>query len=182
MDTSRSTNDTGSFGTGGTGGTGGGTHRGEGTRSEGAETVCVFWLGERAYGISTDFVGEVVAIDSWVPVPGSHAAVEGLFNLRGAPVALIDMVSALELPEASVALDDSVIALVLRRDGGPIAGLVIDRMESVVRYDQGRFAARDWAAEHAVVSGFLDMDDRELVVTLLDPEVVTDRLHDLSFQ
>src|SRR6185295_6776910 len=60
-------------------------------------TLCAFWLGQQCFAISADIVSEVVSVESFTPVPLAPAAVVGLFNLRGTPVALVDLVRALTL-------------------------------------------------------------------------------------
>src|SRR6185295_1390429 len=53
--------------------------------------LCAFWLGEHCYGLQTALVGEVVTVEALTPVPLAPPPVRGLFNLRGAPVALVDL-------------------------------------------------------------------------------------------
>lgn len=153
------------------------------------DTVCAFWLGARCYGISTSLVGEVYAVEDVIPVPLAPPAVVGLFSLRGAPVALVDSARVLELPGQAVAPAElaargarATIALVIRKGTTLLAGLRIDRMDSVVGLDQGTWSPRDWAAEHAAVSGFLELPERQLVVTLFDTQAVVDRLHALRYR
>src|SRR5687768_6740409 len=86
----------------GTRGSGSSTASGGGPTLERYQhNLCAFWLGEHCYGLQTALVGEVVTVEALTPVPLAPAPVRGLFNLRGAPVALVDLAQVLELPDAS---------------------------------------------------------------------------------
>lgn len=151
-----------------------------------ADSVCVFWLGPQAYAVQSALVGEVFLVDAWVPVPAAPAPVLGLFNLRGTPVALVDLAGALELPvTAATAADDEQarLALVLRTPAMTV-GAHIRKMEMVVPAKRALYIAPDGAAdEHPVVAGFLELPGRpELTITLLDPEELTARLMRLRYR
>ncbi|MFO0744407.1 MAG: chemotaxis protein CheW [Myxococcota bacterium] len=118
-------------------------------------------------------------------MPLSPPAVLGVFNLRGAPVALVDTARVLDLPGAGASLPaagHSATALVIRRASTILAGLLIDRMDSVIGLEQGAFTPRDWAAEHAAVGGFLELAARKLVITLFDSNAVVERIHALKYR
>jgi purine-binding chemotaxis protein CheW len=150
------------------------------------QNLCAFWLGEHCYGLETTLVGEVVEVDAVAPVPLAPAAVRGLFNLRGTPLALVDAVRVLDLPEPPM-LDEArpgrpLVALVLRTEA-IVLGLLIRRMEMVISGGRGVFSAPEPAsAEHPVVAGFLELPDRGgLTVTVLDPEALLGRLDRLRY-
>lgn len=150
-------------------------------------SVCVFWLGTQCYGVQSALVGEVFMIEAFVPVPVAPAPVMGLFNLRGTPVALVDLAQALELPgmqqPTAHAADRALLALVLRTQAITV-GVHIRKMEVVVPAGQGLFHAPDPSAgEHPVVGGFLELPARpDLTITLLDPEELLTRLARLRYR
>jgi purine-binding chemotaxis protein CheW len=138
--------------------------------------LCTFWLGARHFGLDVSLVGEVVTLDTIASVPASPPAVRGLFNLRGTPVALLDLSVVLDLEAAKS--EGSTTALVLRNDE-LLLGLVIDRMEAVTASDRGTFVERG-AEDHPAVSGFLELaaldGEKKEVVTVLEPAVLLERL------
>lgn len=139
---------------------------------------CVFWLAQRRYAFPTSLIGELVSVDAPVPVPLTPAAVLGVFSLRGAPVALLDLVTALELPIEPQRSAKS--ALVLRQDERVIAAIAVDRMDAVLAESaQLRFAPRNNHIEHPAVLGFLGNQD---VITVLDPAYCLARLDRLKFR
>src|SRR5437870_337405 len=150
----------------------GGAHAGPST----ARSICSFWLGSRCFGLDVGLVGEVVTVTGIAPVPMAPSSVRGLFNLRGMPVALVDLARVLEFSDQTNDDQGETTALVLRTDG-MIVGAVIDRMEAVIPGGRGTFTAADNSTEHPVVRGFLELDDgAHRVITLLDPGAVVERL------
>lgn len=161
-------------------GSGTGTGTGSGSQRHLNSSVCAFWVSERCYAIETSLVGEVVNIEQVTPVPMAPPAILGLFNLRGMPVALIDLAQVLELPSGSARASESRVALVLRGKSGPLAAALIDRMEMVVPPGGGVFTPRS-ANEHPAVHGFLSVDVRGgLVLTLVDSAALMQRLERLK--
>jgi purine-binding chemotaxis protein CheW len=165
---------------------------GGGRRSGGApahrlqQSLCAFWLGEQCYGLETALVGEVMTVDALAPVPLAPAPVRGLFNLRGTPVALLDLSRVLELPDPMPVEEPRpgkpLVSLVLRTER-LLVGLLIRRMEMVITRGRGTFSPPEaGAAEHPIVAGFLQLPDRsDLTVTVLDPEALLARLDRLRY-
>ena len=150
------------------------------------ESVCVFWLGSSCLGLAASLVGEVFNVEAYAPVPSALPAVLGLFNLRGTPVALIDLAMVLELSGAGVSsetLRGTATALVIRT-GSLTVGALIRKMEVVVLAGRGLYTPPgDAAGEHPVVAGFLELPDRpELTITLLDPDELVARLDRLKYR
>jgi chemotaxis signal transduction protein len=147
----------------------------------GDASVCAFWLAGRCFGLDVASVGEVVALDATTRVPNAHPAIRGIFNLRGAPIVVLDLGEVLELGERSAhAGHAGKLGLILRR-GAMIAAAQIERVESVIPPGRGEFAPRD-DGEHAAVLGLLD--DRGAggrVVTVLDPDLLFERLDTLRY-
>jgi purine-binding chemotaxis protein CheW len=144
--------------------------------------LCAFWLGGRCFGLDVRWVGEVVALEAMTRVPNARPAIRGLFNLRGEPVVVIDLAKLLELgdrdhPGGQVA---GKIGMVLRV--GPLAAVIeVERVESIIPPGRGEIAPRG-DGEHRAVSGLLD--DRASggrIVTVLDSELLLERLQALRY-
>src|SRR5438128_15054 len=78
--------------------------------------ICSFWLGTRCFGLDVGLVGEVVTATGVAPVPMTPRCVRGLFNLRGMPVALVDLAEVLEFASQSTKEAAEPTALVLRTE------------------------------------------------------------------
>ena len=151
------------------------------------ESVCAFWLGDHCYGVVSSLVGEVFLVEACAPVPLAPPAVLGLFNLRGTPVALIDLAMVLELSGAGAAGPEpeegrGALALVLRTPR-LLVGARIRKMEVVIASGRGLYTPPDGGAdEHPVVAGFLELPDRpDLTITLLHPDALCARLDRLRY-
>jgi purine-binding chemotaxis protein CheW len=155
-----------------------------------ASTLCGFWLGQQCFAIAADLVGEVVWVEAVTPVPLAPPAILGLFNLRGTPVALVDLVRALALTGTGEAEPtrpgQARTALVLRPGEANdfLLGALIGRMEMVVPGGRGRFRPRSESNEESpLVEGFLEISDRgSLVMTVLSTPEIVARLTELRFR
>lgn len=148
----------------------------------GDASVCAFWLAGRCFGLDVASVGEVVALDATTRVPSARPAIRGIFNLRGAPIVVLDLGEVLELGDrAAQAVPLSAKVGLLLRRGALVAVAQIERVESVIPPGRGEFAPRG-DGEHAAVLGLLD--DRGSggrVVTVLDPDLLFERLAALRY-
>jgi purine-binding chemotaxis protein CheW len=84
----------------------------------------VFEVGGRRFGLPAADLREIVRAVSVTPLPGGPAAVEGVINVRGSVVPVIDLRRALGLPPRGVALSDH---LVILRSGTTPLALRVDR-------------------------------------------------------
>ena len=137
-----------------------------------------FWLGGRCFGLDLRCVGEVVALEAITRVPNARPAIRGRVNLRGQPLVVIDLAAILELGHGDQPAGK--IGLVLRIS--ELAAVIqVERVESIIPPGRGEFAPRG-AGEHGAVIGLLD--DRASggrIVTVLDSELLRERLHALRY-
>jgi len=151
------------------------------------ETLCGFWLGDQCFAVAASIVGEVVPCESMTPVPLAPPAIRGLFNLRGTPVAVIDLGTALGLTDLAPAEEPQagrpMSVLVLRAEELLVV-VVIRRMEMVLPANRGRFRLRrDSAEENPLVAGFVEVPERaSLVMTVLGSEELLAKLQGLRFR
>jgi purine-binding chemotaxis protein CheW len=171
--------------------TGGGTQRSTtaAARPAGAAAdggLCAFWLAGRCFGLDIRWVGEVVALDAMTRVPNARPAVRGLFNLRGEPVVVLDLSELLDLGDrdqtggAAGGAHPGKVGLVLRI-GALSAVVAVERVESIIPPGRGELAPRG-DGEHRAVRGLVD--DRASggrIVTVLDSDLLLERLHALRY-
>ncbi|HLL24825.1 MAG TPA: chemotaxis protein CheW [Kofleriaceae bacterium] len=143
--------------------------------------VCAFWLGGRCLGLDVSMVGEVVSLDATTFVPNARPAVRGVFNLRGAPIVVLDLGEVLQLGDRVATSHSGKIGLILRA-GDLVAAVQVDRVEAVIPPGRAQFSPSADQAEHRAVLGLLD--DRAAsgrVITVLDPEILFDSLQALRY-
>lgn len=94
----------------------------------------VFEVGGRRYGLAAFEVVELVRVVAVVPLPAAPGWVEGVVNLRGRVVPVLDLRDRLGLPAKGVELSDQL--LVARGREFPVA-LRIDRALDLGRPEVG---------------------------------------------
>jgi chemotaxis signal transduction protein len=143
-------------------------------------SVCAFWFGERRYALPTTVIDSVVAVGQVAPVPLVSAGIRGVFSLRGAPVALVDMGAAFDLPAGEEPARS--LAVVLRQQERVVAAIGVDRLDAVFTDIRATFTERDAEVEHPAVLGFCSTDGDDDVLTVLDPTYCMARLDALKFR
>ncbi len=119
----------------------------------------IFEVGGRRYGLPLGEVVELVRAVAVVPLPRAPGWVEGVVNLRGQVVPVIDMRARLGLPAKPIALSDHFV--VARGREFPVA-LRIDRALDLERLGDGagRVAKlSDGLAPVLDLDGFLSDDE-----------------------
>lgn len=147
-----------------------------------SRSYCAFWLGGQCFGVAIELVGELVAVESILPVPLAPPAVVGLFSLRGTPVALVDLAVLLDLP--AVARDErkAPLGLVLRTND-LVASVLIDRMEAVFASDAKLTRPDDMDEASSPIEGFLEIEGGGgAVVQVLAEGKLLERLRAIRFR
>ena len=103
----------------------------EGMESRASE-VLVFEIAGRRYGLPACDVRELVRAMTIVPLPRAPAIVEGVINLRGRVVPVLDVRTRFRLPPKAVEPTDH---LVVAEVGERLVALRADRATDLVRLD-----------------------------------------------
>jgi purine-binding chemotaxis protein CheW len=95
--------------------------------------LVTFQLGKEQYGIDIMDVNEIWKVDTVRPIPNSPSYVEGIFNLRGEIIPVINLhrrfhITRLELAEGEELLSGSIIINI----NGTKIGVLIDKILRVV--------------------------------------------------
>ncbi|HEX5727482.1 MAG TPA: chemotaxis protein CheW [Longimicrobiaceae bacterium] len=130
--------------------------------------LVTFRLGGEEFGLDVFAVHEILRYQEPTPVPRAPAFVEGVLDVRGTLVPVVDLRRRFELREAPVD-DDTRIVLV--DFGGERLGLVVDAVTEVLRAPETAVSAppryvRGLAAEF--IRGIARLENR--LVVLLDIE------------
>lgn len=95
--------------------------------------LVTFQLGDEHYGIDIMDVREIVRIQEVRPIPNAPTYVEGIFNLRGDIIPIINLHRRFHLRHASLSEDDRLLSgFVIIDLGGMQLGVVIDKVSRVV--------------------------------------------------
>lgn len=92
--------------------------------------LVAFTLGDEEYGIPITLVQEIIRFTSPRPIPGSASHVEGVINLRGRIIPVVDLKRRFGI---STAVDDTKIVIVEMGDSN--VGIIVDEVTEVITID-----------------------------------------------
>lgn len=103
---------------------------------ESERRFCTFYVGRLWFGITVEWVREVLREQAVTRVPLAPAAIAGLINMRGQIVTVIDLRLCLKLAPRSVG--QAAMNLVLSSEGGTVS-LLVDDVGEVVQAPEDRY-------------------------------------------
>ena len=95
--------------------------------------VLIFEIGGQRYGLPAADVRELVRAVAILPLPLESAFIEGVFDLRGTIVPVVDLRARLRLPSKAVEPSDHLIIMEAGAGGRPLALRVDRALDLVVR-------------------------------------------------
>lgn len=133
--------------------------------------LVVFRVGRGEFGVDILTTKEVVPVREITPVPETPDYVEGVMNLRGSLIPVLDLRKRMRAPEQKVT-DKAAAAetriIISNFDGKPV-GVIVDSASEVIRVSDDKIEpAPDIIAEIGAgyVDGIVTLSDR--VITLID--------------
>ncbi len=143
----------------------------------------VFKLGNEEYGVPITQVKEINRLTTTTKVPRSPAFVEGIINLRGQIIPIIDMKKRFDLPLTEYTGEARIIVIQV---GDHTFGVEVDSVSEVLRINSGNIEP----APHIVcsidaryITGVAKVGDRLLILLDLD-KLLSDeekaQLHELN--
>jgi len=94
------------------------------------EQLVVFELGDESYGVNVTQVQSIIPIQDIVTVPGAPSFVEGVINLRGAVVPVVDLQTRFEL---SLPPNGRRAVIVIVELDDLQVGLIVDKVTEVIK-------------------------------------------------
>lgn len=94
------------------------------------DQMVVFQLAEQTYGISIDVVFEIIRMAAITKVPRTPHFVEGVINLRGKIIPVIDLCKRFNLPLSEQTVATRIIIVDV---GGNTIGMIVDGVSEVLR-------------------------------------------------
>jgi purine-binding chemotaxis protein CheW len=90
-----------------------------------------FRIGEALFGVDILMVQEIIRESPITPIPDSPEFIEGVINLRGNIIPIIDLRKRLSLNNLKAAVDD--IWIIILSIEGRITGFIVDRVTKVLK-------------------------------------------------
>lgn len=133
-----------------------------------------FNLGSEEFGVDIGAVQEIVRMPEITKVPRAPEIVEGVVNLRGKIIPVVDLRRRFGLPAEDVTKSTRIIILTV---GGKRLGAIVDGVSEVLRLDPAAVDPPPEMVASAVDSAFLKgiakLDGRLLM--LLDLDLILDQ-------
>ncbi|MFB9887568.1 chemotaxis protein CheW [Balneatrix alpica] len=145
---------------------------------EEAEQYLTFVLDGQDYGVSILSVQEILGWEAATPIPNAPAFMQGVINLRGTIVPVIDMRMRFNLPPVQYGPLTVLLVLTVKKgDRSRTIGVIVDAVSDV--YNVNQEAVQDAPRINRAISaeflrGLINIDGR--MVMLLD----TDKLAELD--
>jgi purine-binding chemotaxis protein CheW len=134
-----------------------------------AQKYLVFKLGDEEFGLPIDAVEEVARVpDKVARVPHTPKFLEGVVNLRGNVIPVVDQRKRFQLPPLAEAKSRRLIVVRTERH---IAGLIVDSVSEVLRPTVDDIdVAPDLTGESTrLVAGVVNLESQKRIILLLDP-------------
>ena len=119
------------------------------------------------YGVPIDLIKEIIYAKSVHPLPGALQGIEGVIDLRGTVVPVIDLRKKFKGPSFQFTPPEHILIVEVRRHK---VGLIVDRVNEVmaVREDQIQNMETFMDGDAAYVEGIYRVDDRMIVLLNLE--------------
>jgi purine-binding chemotaxis protein CheW len=139
--------------------------------------LVVFNLGQESYAIDINMVREIIQMQAITRVPGTPHSVEGVINLRGAVIPIVDLRKKFRLEKVTKDKDTRIVVVNCK---GQDVGVIVDSVAEVLRIpiDSIEPSSNVFSEEHLEhLQGIVKLDTR--LVILLDMDQVLS-LQDIS--
>ncbi len=126
----------------------------------------IFKLGEEHYGVNIVTVESIIKVQEITKMPHVPDFVEGITNLRGVVIPVIDLRKRFKLPQAAETKDTRIIVVEMN---GVMAGMVVDAVTEVVRVPEDNIEPPSpmvSSVDTAFITGIAKVDTR--LIILLD--------------
>lgn len=124
--------------------------------------VLLFDLADTRHGIPVAGVQEIVPVVRPAPLPGAPSIIEGVIDVRGALLPVVDLRSRFGIAPKPLALADH---LVIARAGRRVVALRVDRATDLVRIDPAQLEdARAVVPQAARIAGVARLADGLVVI------------------
>jgi purine-binding chemotaxis protein CheW len=124
----------------------------------GGEQLVIFDLGGQEYAIPVLHTREIIKMAEVTPIPRAADFVEGVINLRGRIVPVINLHKRLNLKRAENTRDTRIIVV---EHNEASVGIIVDRVQEVGRYSPEEIERPESVTKgNEYISGVIKKDDR----------------------
>jgi purine-binding chemotaxis protein CheW len=127
-----------------------------------------FRIGEELYGIGIEFIQEIDRMHSITKLPKSLPFIEGVINLRGAIIPVIDVAKRFGMPAVEIGRRTRII---ITRISGQAVGLIVEQVTEVVQLEEKAVEpapAMAFAVDQKYVEGVGRIEEGLLIILNLE--------------
>jgi len=142
--------------------------------------LVVFQLGNEEYGAAINQVQEIVILGEVTRMPKAPAFVEGVINLRGRVVPVIDIGKRFDLPMKEHDKDTRIMVVLVE---GAAMGMIVDSISEVLRLPKEAIEPPPpiiGDASAAYIKGVGKVGDRIVTLVDLDKVLTTEEVPELQ--
>jgi purine-binding chemotaxis protein CheW len=146
-------------------------------RSDDEEQVVVFRLGKEEFGVPIDSVQEIVRVsEELTRVPKAPPSVEGVINLRGAVLPVVDLRRRLGLEHVERSDRQRIIVLLI---AGVRTGFIVDSVAEVLKVPKSTIEAspRLSTEQTLLLARMANLEKQKRMVQLIEPIHLLDKQH-----
>ena len=141
-----------------------------GTGKDGEEQLVVFRLGQEEFGVPIDSVQEIVRVpEALTRVPKAPDFVEGVINLRGSVLPVIDLRRRLGLSSVERSDRQRIMVFVIER---VCTGFIVDSVAEVLKVERTAIepAPRLSSEQSRLLARMANLEKHKRMVQLIDPQ------------
>lgn len=144
--------------------------------------LVVFQLGAELYGVEISRVHEIIRLQSVTRVPRAPVFVEGVINLRGKVIPVVDLRRRFGLPTAEHTRASRIVVVEL---GDQVVGIVVDGVSEVLRVNTASVEPPSPVVagiDSEYLHGIAKLSDRLVILLDLDRILARDERRALEAQ
>ncbi len=150
-------------------------------KGSGEIQLVVFKIGEEEFGVEINQVREIVKLVAITRMPKAPAFIEGVVNLRGQIITVIDLSRRLDLP--SIGRSESTRIMVVEI-GDSTVGMIVDSVSEVLRLAENDIedtpSLIDTEVHEKYLRGVGKSEDRLLILLDLNEVLSTEEIKHIS--
>lgn len=140
----------------------------ENNQSQGEQQIVVFDLANESYGIDINAVSEIIRMQDITKVPRTAEFVEGVINLRGKVIPVVDMRKRFGLADVEQTKDSRIVVVDIN---GLNIGMVVDAVNEVMRISESSVEPPSSVIiteESDYLRGIAKLEDKMIILLDLD--------------
>jgi len=127
-----------------------------------------FEVGKELFAVPITKIQEIIRLTNIVTIPKAPSFVEGVINLRGRVIPIIDLKKHFDM---TAQIDETKARIVVAEVGGFCVGLIVDAVQEVLRPDNDAFEETPSivaGVDQKFIQGIVKQEEQMLIVLDLD--------------